>query len=136
MLSKVWFKTTALNKDPLWIDIHIKYSKKGVLVPKKIFWVTTFFSICGLFHFKPSLSEKLAHFCFTLMVMLRNSFSVHIIQVNLCQKLFFLQNMGRTCCVQKLFWMSEPIYVNNIFSPSEFSCIELVIQWTISVIIL
>ena len=25
------------------------------------------------------------------------------IQVNLCQKLFFLQNMGRTCCVQKLF---------------------------------
>ena len=25
------------------------------------------------------------------------------VQVNLCQKLFFLQNMGRTCCVQKLF---------------------------------
>ena len=25
------------------------------------------------------------------------------LQVNLCQKLFFLQNMGRTCCVQKLF---------------------------------
>ena len=24
------------------------------------------------------------------------------VQVNLCQKLFFLQNMGRTCCVQKL----------------------------------
>ena len=22
------------------------------------------------------------------------------VQVNLCQKLFFLQNMGRTCCVQ------------------------------------
>jgi hypothetical protein len=26
-----------------------------------------------------------------------------LVQVNLCQKLFFLQNMGRTCCVQKLF---------------------------------
>ena len=26
-----------------------------------------------------------------------------LLQVNLCQKLFFLQNMGRTCCVQKLF---------------------------------
>ena len=25
------------------------------------------------------------------------------LQVNLCQKLFFLQNMGRTCCVPKLF---------------------------------
>ena len=27
------------------------------------------------------------------------------LQVNLCQKLFFLQIMGRTCCVQKLFSM-------------------------------
>ena len=25
------------------------------------------------------------------------------LQVNLCQKLFFLQNMGRTCCVLKWF---------------------------------
>ena len=39
------------------------------------------------------------------------------IQVNLCQKLFFLQNMGRTCCVQKLFWTSETISVHNMFSP-------------------
>ena len=56
------------------------------------------------------------------------------VQVNLCQKLFFLQNMWRTCCVQKLFWMSETISVHNMFSPGlslEFSCIELVIQWTI-----
>ena len=55
------------------------------------------------------------------------------IQVNLCQKLFFLQNMGRTCCVQKMFWMSETISV-HMFSPGlrlEFSCIKLVIQWTI-----
>ena len=56
------------------------------------------------------------------------------LQVNLFQKLFFLQNMGRTCCVQKLFWMSETISVYNMLSPClslEFSCIELVIQWTI-----
>ena len=26
----------------------------------------------------------------------------NLVQVNLCQKLFFLQNMGRTSCVQKL----------------------------------
>ena len=57
-----------------------------------------------------------------------------MIQVNLSQKLFFLQNVGRTCCVQKLFWMSETIYVHNMFSPGlslEFSRFELVIQWTI-----
>ena len=29
------------------------------------------------------------------------------VQVNLCQKLLFLQNMRRTCCVQKLFRMSK-----------------------------
>ena len=54
-----------------------------------------------------------------------------IVQVNLCQKLFYLQNMGRTCCVQKLFWMSETISVHNMFSTGlslEFSRIELVIN--------
>ena len=53
------------------------------------------------------------------------------IQVNLCKKLFFFQNMGTTCCVQKLFWMSETISVHNMFSPGlslEFSCTELLIQ--------
>ena len=57
-----------------------------------------------------------------------------LLQVNLCQKLFFLQNMGRVCCVQKLFWMSETISVHNMFSPGfslKFSCIELLIQWRI-----
>ena len=37
--------------------------------------------------------------------------------------------MGRTCCVQKLFWMSEITSVHYMFSPGlslEFSCIELV----------
>ena len=54
-------------------------------------------------------------------------------KVNLCQKIFFLQNMVRTCCVEKLFWMSETISVRNMFSPGlslKFSRIELVIQWT------
>ena len=61
-------------------------------------------------------------------------FLAYFLQINLCQKLFFLLNMGRTCCVQKLFWMSETISVHNMFSPGlslEFSCIELVIQWKI-----
>ena len=51
-----------------------------------------------------------------------------IVQVNLCQKLLFLQNMGRTCCVHKLFWMSKSISVHSMFSP----CSELVIftYWT------
>ena len=43
-------------------------------------------------------------------------------------EVFFLKNMG------KLFWMSETISVHNLFSPGlslEFSCIELVFQWTI-----
>jgi hypothetical protein len=45
-----------------------------------------------------------------------------------------LQNIGRTCWAQKLFWMSETISVCNMFSPGlslEFSCIELAIQWKI-----
>ena len=51
------------------------------------------------------------------------------IQVNLCQKLLFLQNMGRTCCVHKLFWMSKSISVHNMYSPCSelgISRIELV----------
>ena len=59
----------------------------------------------------------------------QNQFKLLVtIQVNLCQKLFFLQNMGRTCCVQKLFWMSKTISVHNMFSP----CSELGIfmYWT------
>ena len=68
--------------------------------------------------------------CHIIFAMLR----YYIVHVNLCQKLVFLQNMGKTYCVQKLFWMSETISVHNMFSQGlslEFSCIELVIQWTI-----
>ena len=42
--------------------------------------------------------------------------------------------MGRTCCIHKLFWMSETISIHNMFSPGlslEFSCNEqsVVILW-------
>ena len=39
------------------------------------------------------------------------------VQVNLCQKLFFLQNMGRTCCVQILVLTFRTIFVHKLFSP-------------------
>ena len=48
-------------------------------------------------------------------------YSKNYVQVNLCQKLFFLENIGRTCCVQKLFWVSKTISVHNMFCP----CSEL-----------
>ena len=46
----------------------------------------------------------------------------------LCQKLLFFQNMGRTCCVHQLFWMSKTISVHSMLSP----CSELGIfmYWT------
>ena len=47
---------------------------------------------------------------------LKGSFLIYV-QVNLCQELFFLQNMRRTFCVKKLFWMSETISAHNMFSP-------------------
>ena len=40
-------------------------------------------------------------------------------------------NLGRTCCVQKLFLTFRTIFVHNMFSLGlslKFSCIELVIQ--------
>ena len=44
---------------------------------------------------------------------------------------FQAQNMGRTCCVKRLFLTFRTISVHNMFSPAlslEFSCIELGIQ--------
>ena len=38
-----------------------------------------------------------------LMISYIHSDIIWPLQVNLCQKLFFLQNMGRTCFIQKLF---------------------------------
>ena len=93
-----------------------------------------------------------------LLILKKNICTHNIIyvQVNLFQKFLFLhqlthnmtkycslnykfstwkfqaQNMGRTCCVQKLFWMSKQkektIFVQNMFSP----CSELVVfmYWT------
>ena len=50
------------------------------------------------------------------------------VQVNLCQKLLFLQNKGRTCCVHKLFWISKTISVHNMFSP--WSELGIFMYWT------
>ena len=47
------------------------------------------------------------------------------VQVNLCKKLFLLQNMGRTVCVQKLFWISETISLHNMFSAWNFHVLNL-----------
>ena len=44
------------------------------------------------------------------------------------------KNMLWTCCVHKLFWMSETISVHNMFFTDlslEFWFIELVIKWKI-----
>ena len=73
-------------------------------------------------------------FFFIFRMIFPISWSLCTVQVNLCQKLFFLKNMRRTWSVQNLFWMSETISVHNMCPPGlslGFSCIELVIQWTI-----
>ena len=61
----------------------------------------------------------------SLSILLYKYLQIH---VNLCQRLLFLQNIGRTCCVHKLFWMSKSISVHNMLSP----CSELGIfmYWT------
>ena len=81
----------------------------------------------------PQLSKHLIMHLLLSIIDLGKKISKGVVQVNLCQKFFFLQNMGRTCCVQKLFWMSETIDVHSMLSPGlslEFSCIELVIRST------
>ena len=60
----------------------------------------------------------------------RNGF---LLQVNLCQKLFFLHNMGRTCCVQNCS-ESQKQFLYTTCSPQIWACnsfIELVVQLTI-----
>ena len=82
-----------------------------------------------LSHSSLSLSVSLAVYTFLCLVQLTYLIiKKFLVQVNLCQKLFFLQNMGRTCCVQKLFWMSGTLSVHNMFYP----CSELGIfmYWT------
>jgi hypothetical protein len=70
--------------------------------------VWNYYIMQGNISYKVDLCTHLTHTYYKSWVKL-------IIQllVNLCQKLFFLQNKGRTCCVQKLFWMSETISVHN-----------------------
>ena len=56
-----------------------------------------------------------------------DAFLMKSVQVNLCQKLFFLQNMGRTCCSECQTQFLYTICARPGLS-LEFSCIELVIQ--------
>ena len=92
-------------------------------------WLIRFRSNCT------SRSSPFKNFCYlTIFWMFKFKHEVYFLQANLCQNLFFLQNMGSTCCVRKMFWMSETNSVHNMFSPGlslEFSCFGLVIQWTI-----
>ena len=95
--------------------------------------ISLFFSIWAL---KPAYFSHFNFQCFFFIfrMIFPISWSLCTVQVNLCQKLFFLKNMGRTWSVQNLFWMSETISVHNMCPPGlslGFSCIELVIQWTI-----
>ena len=58
---------------------------------------------------------------------------------SLSEALLFAEHGENMLCTKILFWMSETISVHNMFSPVlslEFSCIELVIQWTICCLIL
>ena len=43
-------------------------------------------------------------------------------------KALFLQNMGRTFCVHKLFWVSKTISVHNMFYPC--SELRIFMYWT------
>ena len=47
---------------------------------------------------------------------------LQLLQVNLCQELLFLQNMGRQFCAHKLLRMSKTISVHNMFFPCSELC--------------
>ena len=122
--------------DPSWGKIPISCRKMRILIPKWS-WLKCKESrlICWL---QNTTIQSPRHLTNSSDVFTNLEFRIYEffqrIQVSLCQRLFFLQNMGRTRCVQKNFWMLETISVPKIFSPGlslEFSCIELVIPWTI-----
>ena len=101
---------------------------------KKLFCTSiSYYKFINLHCFRMAKNTKVTMFGQVSFLFFQSNSSgscLHLIQVNLCQKLFFLQTMGRTCCVKKLSWMSETIYVHNMFSPGlslEFSCIELIL---------
>ena len=96
----------------IWNSYYIQNSRLGLIsnvLKTKIFyafWVTTWNQDLWWMFFKQNFH----------------------LQVNLCQKLLFLQNMGRTCFVHKMFWMSKSINVHNMFSPC--SELGLFTYWT------
>ena len=121
-------------------------NEDGILEEIKQFFATIYIALLlKYFLWNNVLSDDLGYFS-------------KLVQVNLCQKLSFLhqlthnmtidcllnckfntwkfqaQNKAKTCRVLKLFLTFWTIFVHNTFSPGlslEFSCIELVIQWTI-----
>ena len=118
-LCKCWTKKQNLDavivqQNKFKLEYATYLEEFFVRTQRELDWVWIINLVCTMYSFLFSL--------FTL------------VQVNLFQKLFFLQNMGRTFCVQKLFCMSETISIHNMLSPGlslEFSYIELVIQWII-----
>ena len=97
--------------------------------------VGDFFKFCGLL----TMSEL--YFVLSWIILFHKNRLHTFVQVNLCQKLLFLhqlthnmttdcslnykfntwksqaQNMGRTCCVQKLFLTFRTFSVHNMFFP-------------------
>ena len=147
------FQNGLFRSLPIWFtSCHFKFQQLRALCTTKLHlwhplnytyqWVNSapiflvqstnyFLQLKGLKNFK-NLNLKVKYLLLSREKIAPNWY--HELQVNLCQELFFLQSMGRTCCVQRLFWMSETISVHNMLSPGlslEFSCIEPVIQWTI-----
>ena len=97
-------------------------------------------AMCNFSYYIESNRSNNETFCYLCTCTVWKTRSIEIIffmyvqQLNLCQKLFFLQNMGENMLCTKIVLNVRNKSVHNMFSPGlslEFSCIELVIQWTI-----
>ena len=66
-----------------------------------LYTTVSFCKLCNILFFYSLTGAELI---MELAPVLKQFVSKHFpLQVNLCQKLLFLQNIGKTCCVQKLF---------------------------------
>ena len=79
------------RRENVWADLDYKKAHLGTR------WKANPFG--GASHAKGIVLEKVRYFYYISFASLIRYFSTG----KLCQKLFFLQTMGRTCCVQKLF---------------------------------
>ena len=112
----IWWKaisTTVATRQKMGFHLSMTSSFMPFLIKKILIKVFFFIWRLDIVNYVACVFAIYIHFFH-----LGTSFAKNVpIQVNLYQKLFFLQNMGRTCCVQNLFWMSETISVHNMFSP-------------------